>query len=123
MHTHLLRSFAIHSAISGVFTPVWVRVLCFLTLILPLLTSFTAGSKTKQTSDQYILATTPSEVFFKIWMIIYILETFVMAYALFDDSWATQIWIYFAIINISLGIWAFTFNSGSMLGVDFSIVC
>ncbi len=112
MHTHLLRSFALHAAVATTFSPVWVRVLCFLSLIIPLWTALTAGSKTKQTSDQYILTTTPSEVFFKIWSVIYLLETFVLAYGLFDDSWVTQIWIYFAIINISCGVWAFAFNSG-----------
>jgi hypothetical protein len=94
-----------------------------LTLLIPLGTSLTVGRKTKETSDQYILSTTPPASFFRIWIIIFLLEVFVMVYGAVEDSWTLDIWIYFSIINLSCGIWAFTFNSGSLWGVDISILC
>lgn len=46
-----------------------------------------------------------------------------MVYGAIEDCWSSEIWIYFAIINLSCGIWGFAFNSGHLWGVNLSVLC
>lgn len=46
-----------------------------------------------------------------------------MIYAAIADCWSREPWYLFIIMNIASGIWAFTFNTGSIIGVDVSVVC
>jgi hypothetical protein len=81
------------------------------------------GRKTKETSDKYFLPTTPPDYFFRIWIVIYLLFVFVMVYGLIENCWSVEIWILFAVIHLCCGVWAVTFNSGHLWGVNVSILC
>ncbi len=124
MIEHLVRhSEALHQSTSFVYTALWLRILACLTLIVPVWTSLTFGKKTLETSNQYTLATTPPPYFFKIWIVIFFLQAFVMIYAAIIDCWTPEPWYLFIIIDLSCGIWAFTFNYGTLTGVNISILC
>lgn len=66
---------------------------------------------------------TPPDYFFRVWIIIYLISVLLMIYAAIVDCWSINIWILFSTINVSCGLWAFTFNSGMLWAVNVSIFC
>ncbi len=53
----------------------------------------------------------------------FLLLVVIMIYAAIQDCWSFDIWIYLAVINLSCGVWTFTFNSGELFWVNVSILC
>lgn len=66
---------------------------------------------------------TPPDYFFRVWIIISIFSVFLMIYAAIVDCWSVNIWILFATINLSCGLWAYMFNSGMLWAVNVSVFC
>jgi len=43
-------------------------------------------------------------------------------YITIKDGWSIQLWIIFALINIFSGLWAYSFNSQTIIGLNISVV-
>jgi hypothetical protein len=80
------------------------------------------GRKTKIHSDLYFLRTTPADCFFRIWIIIFLGITVQAIWVAIVDGWAPILWLLFATVNLLATGWAFSFNSGTKLGLALSVL-
>ena len=94
-----------------------IRIVSFLLFAGTVAINYVIGRETGRVSDEFILYTTPLNLFFNIWAVIFTTQALVNIYNLYKNEWTPKAHIFLAINNILLIIWINIFNIGTDVAV------
>ena len=94
-------------------SPLWLRIICCLSLVVPVLMIYFYRQKIRTTSKSNPLWVTPPDIVFRIWIIIDLLIDAAAVYALINDAWKPAPWLLFLAGNVFNLLWALAFIQGS----------